>query len=400
MKKVIIILIIFSLVFVSLFSLKKEEEKANKNISVILETEEGNLKSKTFPSKDEYVYNKTVCENTKDNIKINFDKETWKLDLNVEEDSIDGKFFCNIYFMKKSIWEYDYTGNYQTFVVPINGKYKFELWGAKGESSSTYSYGSFVSGEIELIKEDKMYVFIGGAKGFNGGGKSTVSNQYSDAGGATDIRLTNGEWNNSNSLRSRIMVAAGSGANSHGGFGAPGGGISGYKGIPSTNPEYTGKDSTGGGATQTSGGEAGYFNYSGSKGTAGSFGQGGIGTSEYSGPGGGGYYGGGGAGINPGGKAAGGSGSSYISGHTGCVAITSASSTTPKSGCTTGTTNNSCSVHYSGKVFTNTVMIDGAGYNWTNVKGSLKQMPKPSGGFYESGKGHIGDGYARITLIE
>ena len=161
MKKVIIILIIFSLVFVSLFSLKKEEEKANKNISVILETEEGNLKSKTFPSKDEYVYNKTVCENTKDNTKVNFDKETWKLDLNVEEDSIDGKFFCNIYFMKKSVWEYDYTGNYQTFVVPINGKYKFELWGAKGESSSTYSYGSFVSGEIELIKEDKMYVFIG-----------------------------------------------------------------------------------------------------------------------------------------------------------------------------------------------------------------------------------------------
>ena len=98
MKKVIIILIIFSLVFVSLFSLKKEEEKANKNISVILETEEGNLKSKTFPSKDEYVYNKTVCENTKDNIKVNFDKETWKLDLNVEEDSIDGDFFCNIYF--------------------------------------------------------------------------------------------------------------------------------------------------------------------------------------------------------------------------------------------------------------------------------------------------------------
>ena len=306
---------------------------------------------------------------------------------------------CTVTYIK-TLYEFNYTGNYQTFVVPINGKYKFELWGAKGESSSTYSYGSFVSGEIELIKEDKMYVFIGGAKGFNGGGKSTVSNQYSDAGGATDIRLTNGEWNNSNSLRSRIMVAAGSGANSHGGFGAPGGGISGYKGIPSTNPEYTGKDSTGGGATQTSGGEAGYFNYSGSKGTAGSFGQGGIGTSEYSGPGGGGYYGGGGAGINPGGKAAGGSGSSYISGHTGCVAITSASSTTPKSGCTTGTTNNSCSVHYSGKVFTNTVMIDGAGYNWTNVKGSLKQMPNPSGGYYESGKGHIGDGYARITLIE
>ena len=51
MKKVIVILIIFSLIFISFFAFKKEEEKINKNISVILETEEGNIETNTFPSK-------------------------------------------------------------------------------------------------------------------------------------------------------------------------------------------------------------------------------------------------------------------------------------------------------------------------------------------------------------
>ena len=102
--------------------------------------------------------------------------------------------------------------------------------------------------------------------------------------------------------------------------------------------------------------------------------------------------------------ASGGGGSSYISGHTGCVAIVSDSSTSTRTGtggasCTTGTSDNLCSVHYSGKVFTDTVMIDGAGYAWTNTKGSLQQMPNPSGGYYASGVGHSGNGYARITYL-
>ena len=44
-------------------------------------------------------------------------------------------------------------------------------------------------------------------------------------------------------------------------------------------------------------------------------------------------------------------------------------------------------------------MIDGAGYAWTNVKGSLQQMPNPSGGNYALGVGHTGNGYARITYL-
>mgnify|MGYP005748884487 CR=1 FL=1 len=102
MKKVIIILIVFSLMFISFFVFKKEEEKTNKNISVILEAEEGNIKSNVFPSKEEYDYNKTICENTSNNIKINFNENEWKLNLNVEEESIDGKFNCTIHFKEKS----------------------------------------------------------------------------------------------------------------------------------------------------------------------------------------------------------------------------------------------------------------------------------------------------------
>ncbi len=105
MKKVIIILpiilIIFSLVFISFFVFNKDEKIENKNISVILETEEGNIESDTFPNKENYEYLNTKCENTNDNINVSFNKETWKLNLNIEEESIDGNFNCTVYFKEK-----------------------------------------------------------------------------------------------------------------------------------------------------------------------------------------------------------------------------------------------------------------------------------------------------------
>lgn len=64
----------------------------------------------------------------------------------------------------------------------------------------------------------------------------------------------------------------------------------------------------------------------------------------------------------------------------------------------TGTSDNLYDINYCGKVFTDTVMIDGAGYSWTNTKGALEQMPNPNGGYYVSGVGHSGNGYARITF--
>ena len=191
------------------------------------------------------------------------------------------------------------------------------------------------------------------------------------------------------SLNSRIIVAGGGGGGNNGDGGGPGGAGGGLIGGNSV-------DSLGGNGGIGGNQVIGY--------------QFGIGQSSGvypndlgadTGAGGGGYYGGyRGSSTNSGG----GGGSSYISGHTGCVAIESSTSTSARTGtgdasCTTGTSDNLCSVHYSGKVFTDTVMIDGAGYAWTNTKGSLQQMPNPSGGYYASGVGHSGNGYARITYL-
>ena len=222
--------------------------------------------------------------------------------------------------------------------------------------------------------------------GYNGGGNSSKSNNGKSGttgGGATDTRLIGGAWDDEKGLRSRIMVAGAGAFSSKNNnmanlfFSNAGGliGEDGNYGIYDSKPvdyyPHVGKGGrqTAGGATPTK------LPVAVTNGTAGLFGKGGTGgqsqndTPTGGGSGGGsGYYGGsGGSGLSNG-YFAGGGGSSYISGHTGCVAITSEEDETPKSGCETGTTNNSCSIHYSGKAFTNTVMIDGAGYNWTNVK--------------------------------
>lgn len=237
------------------------------------------------------------------------------------------------------------------------------------------SYGGYVKGTAALTSGQTLYVYVGSnihcgslCSTFNGG-YNNVSTGTPGL-GATDIRLTSGAWDDTASLRSRVMIAGGAGR--PGGLVAAakvghGGGLNGYDG-----------DGTGG--TQSSGGTP-----------DGAFGVGGSAAG-----GGGGYYGGGGGTWANGG---GGGGSSYISGHTGAVAITSASNQAPKAGCATGTTNNACSIHYSGRTFTNTLMIDGAGYRWTNTKGALQAMPNPAGGNYASGRGHFGSGYARITYL-
>lgn len=255
---------------------------------------------------------------------------------------------------------FSYTGGSQTFTVQKSGNYKIELWGAQGKDATDPAYlggkGGYTSGTIYLAKNENLYVYVG-AKGVLFNGSSNYDVYY--GGGATDVRLVGDvPWNNSGSLNTRIMVAGG------------GGGCYpfNYWSCQIAGGLIAGVSAYSGPATQISGA--------------------GFGTATSSG--GGGYYGGisGGAG-----------GSSYISGHTGCVAITSASSSTPKTGCTTGTTDNSCSIHYSGKVFTNTIMIDGNGYGWTNIQNSYQLMPNPAGGTYSMGVGNSGNGYAKITYI-
>ena len=193
---------------------------------------------------------------------------------------------------------------------------------------------------------------------FNGGGgfgNPEWDRNNGKGSGATDIRLQDGAWNNFGSLKSRIMVAAGSGACISG---SPS--YAGALSSESYTDTYPGSYSNAAkGASQTSG----YM-----------FGTGQSGDRAGAG---GGYYGGyatvnvdGGRGLR------GAGGSSFISGHSGCNAISSSS--TSSNIIHTGQPN-----HYSGNVFTNTVM-----------KAGNETMPSPTGG---TETGHRGNGYCKIT---
>ena len=276
-----------------------------------------------------------------------------------------------------------------------------ECWGAQGgDHFALGGRGAYTCGLINLSEATDLYIYVG-SQGhattstvnqdfeFNGGGPSSGqinavnSRFWSSGGGASDIRLISGNWNNFNSLKSRIIVAAGGGGIFYekdtyedGGYG---GTLTGGDAIITSS--YPGFGTGGRGGTQTSGG----YDYQGPNGyisignySCGQFGVGGYRNDTYSNGlycasgGGGGYYGGGGSAHV---HSAGG-GSSFISGHTGCNAISSSS--TSSNIIHTGQPN-----HYSGYVFTNTVM-----------KAGNETMPKPTGG---TETGHSGNGYCKIT---
>jgi len=326
--------------------------------------------------------------------------------------------------------QFSYSGTYLTFTVPFTGTYTIECWGASGgNANESYGNGAYTKGTISLSKNDNLYVYIGKrgdaahtattpTASYNGGGrgiKSSHANSLSSGsgGGATDIRTKSGltdaqnsswttDWNNTYGLRGRLMVAAGGGGASGNSDNASSGGGLNSNATPA-NGGSSGSLRGCTGASQTAGGTTSSGRVSGSiaytAGENGTFGVGGAGGSSNNincgAGGGGGYWGGAGGGSGNVGMAgiSGSGGSSYISGHPGCVAIISASSTAAS---TAGTVNSvERATHYSGLKFTNTKMIDGAGYAWTTAKGSIETMPTPPGGTISSG--NVGNGYCRIT---
>ena len=242
-----------------------------------------------------------------------------------------------------------------------SGKYRFECWGAQGKngtsSGNVAGSGGYTSGELVLLKPTVFYIYIGGSppslynKGYNGGGYAQEG-----GGGATDIRLVKGSWDDFNSLKSRIMVAAGGGGPDSLDKGGHAGGL-------------IGGDSEGGygkGGTQTKGGQSG---------DVGKFGKGG--GMQENGGGGGGYYGGGSSRNSN--DYGGGGGSSFISGYIGCDAIKE-SSTSFDNILHTG-----LPYHYSGYVFRNMTMFNGS-----------SRMPSPYGGYSIGNQKH---GAVRITFL-
>ena len=338
------------------------------------------------------------------------DKYTWNSTYTFSKNTGEVKTVTPSREYDNAGWGFDYTGAVQTFTAPTTGTYKLECWGAQGGNMDMYSggKGGYVAGIIPLTSGTILYAYVGGqAQAFNGAG---ISSSYEIAphfgnsgGGATDFRLVKGStWKEFTSLKSRIIVAAGGGGANYRnievdngndtyciygeGNGGYGGGLTGGEGQNKNNSRtnyvtYGWAKAYGG--TQTSGGipvatesflahdaktkeilaqYVGKFGYC----TCGE-------TVLVQSGGGSGYYGG-----SVGNHGGGAGGSSFISGHSGCNAISVSS--TESNIIHTGQAN-----HYSGYVFTNTIM-----------KAGNESMPSPSGG---TETGHSGNGYAIITQV-
>ena len=295
-------------------------------------------------------------------------------------------------------------GKYQVQLNPE--KYLFECWGAQGGfvDYEDGGRGAYVSGTLYLNEVKTFFLYVGEAGKpksttvtFNGGGAAYQSvdikgtSSYScSGGGASDVRLSDGTWNNMTSLLSRIMIAAGGGGEvrfdegskkgkaARGGFGGVYRGSDGDHSNSPVGDINNHVDSTGG--TQKSGGNGGGDAEYG-VGNKGSFGKGASANpikNEWPCSGGGsGYFGGGSGGVSASNLGSGAGGSSFVSGKEGCEAI--------KSGTNENSFEFSGSIHMSGLRFTNIIM-----------KAGNETFLSPFG--YEE-IGHKGNGAIRIRLI-
>lgn len=93
----------------------------------------------------------------------------------------------------------------QEYIVPANGWYKIELWGSSGANGAK---GAYTTGIIELKEGQILYFYVG---------KNKSSKE-------TDVRIVNGDYSDTYSASTRIMVAAGGGGTST----AAGGTLYGY----------------------------------------------------------------------------------------------------------------------------------------------------------------------------
>ena len=159
---------------------------------------------------------------------------------NTCEQKVEGLKFCVEGFVYNETTDicskqFNYNGSLYTFVVPEEGYYKLELYGAKGGNDQARGgYGGDIKGSIFLTTGTNLYIYIGGQGGNRGtsgeatwycGGQTGICVMYCDGGGGgynggaqgfssggggggTDIRL------GGTGIDNRIIVAGGGGGGS------------------------------------------------------------------------------------------------------------------------------------------------------------------------------------------
>lgn len=215
--------------------------------------------------------------------------------------------------------DFNYTGNVQSFTVPVDGIYKLEVWGAQGGNvySGPYSgeikatasggAGGYSVGYTVLEKDEIIYICVGSypegwnncSGGYNGGGSGSEADgaywNASGGGGATHIAKTNrGVLSSYDSYRSEVLLVAG------GGGGAQ----------IRSNDDDTFTRHYGGSGGGLNGGAGSDGNAGGSQTGGYAFGKGASGWGAYMSGSGGGWFGG----TNPGQWNSGSGGSGYIDG--------------------------------------------------------------------------------------
>ncbi len=129
-------------------------------------------------------------------------------------------------------YDFPYTGNYVQFVIPQDGIYEFEVWGASGGEAkgdtlvAEGGLGGHSKGYKKMKKDEVIYVYNGGSPngtsyGANGGGNGynyASSKQYgAGGGGSTHVATkpyglgTNSSSGPSYANRSSILIVAGGG---------------------------------------------------------------------------------------------------------------------------------------------------------------------------------------------
>ena len=332
----------------------KDSTLSSKFIDVMLENNDireinllGNFESTDKANSSSIESRKLITGILKSNESQNYslrlwiDYDTTLEDLNNEIKTFNSKIVVigkpiNFNYEGNLVFNFDYTGDEQTFTAPVSGTYRLETWGAQGGDTSMSGKnakiggaGGFSSGNINLLKNEIIYINIAGKGngcikssendnrfgalcngGYNGGGSSLSNNLANDnagtGGGATHIALESGLLSSLVAKPKKILIVASGGGGSYSwkdvsyaANGGEGGGIMGNNGYLSS---YYSDYLPGYGGTQTMPGQGGTM-----RGEKGTFGQGGNGGNCGSAGGGGGFYGGGASAHN-----GAGGGSGYI----------------------------------------------------------------------------------------